>query len=182
MSILIRETNETRVRLSLALGEKEESIATGDGFLDHMLNTLSRYGGLGLGVSASGDMRHHLIEDVATTLGICLRQDIPESCVRYGDATIPMDDALVQATVDLGGRAYFEGPLPSRLYEHFFRSLAQNSGMTLHIRVIRGSDRHHVVEAAMKALGLAIRQAVTPAGGGVFSTKGAVSLQWERRD
>jgi imidazoleglycerol-phosphate dehydratase len=86
-----------------------------------------------------------------------------------------MDEALVQAAIDVGGRPYYVGPLPSRLYEHFLQSLAVNMGATLHIRVLRGKDRHHMVEAAVKSLGLALRQALRQEDD-VFSTKGSVSL------
>ncbi|HET7274363.1 MAG TPA: imidazoleglycerol-phosphate dehydratase [Longimicrobiaceae bacterium] len=178
MSTLIRETNETCVRLSLRLSSDEVDVATGDDFLDHMLVTLSGYGRLGLAVAATGDLRHHLVEDVAISLGQALRRDTPAACVRYGEATIPMDEALVQAAIDLGGRAFYVGDLDVQLYEHFFYSLAHNAGMTLHLRVLRGRDRHHMVEAAMKALGLALRQALEPSGD-LFSTKGAVTLRWE---
>lgn len=99
---------------------------------------------------------------------------------RYGNRTIPMDDALVQACIDTGGRPYYRGPLPSSLYDHWMRSFADNARATLHIRVLRGSDRHHIVEAAFKALALAIADATTvTAGAGVFSTKGDVSLEVE---
>ena len=84
-----------------------------------------------------------------------------------------MDDAVVQCVLDLGGRAYYRGPLPSGLYEHWMRSFADHARATLHLRVIRGRDRHHVVEAAFKALGLALRQAMVETGA-VFSTKGTV--------
>jgi imidazoleglycerol-phosphate dehydratase len=88
-----------------------------------------------------------------------------------------MDEALAQAAVDLGGRPFFVGPLPSNLYQHFLQSLAVNLGATVHIRVLRGEDRHHMVEAAVKAFGLALRQALAE-GGSVFSTKGSVNLEW----
>jgi imidazoleglycerol-phosphate dehydratase len=128
-----------------------------------------------LAVSAAGDLRHHLVEDVAITLGLALREEIPEACRRYGHSVMPMDDALVQAALDVGGRAYYEGRLPSRLYEHFLRSLADNAGITLHLRVLRFRDRHHVVEAAIKATADALRMALAPSDT-VFSTKGAVRL------
>ena len=83
---------------------------------------------------------------------------------------------MVQVALDAGGRAYYEGPLPSALYDHFFRSLAENAGITLHVRVLRGRDRHHIVEAAVKALGLALRDALAP-GRAVFSTKGTVRIE-----
>jgi imidazoleglycerol-phosphate dehydratase len=89
-----------------------------------------------------------------------------------------MDDALVHASIDAGGRPYYRGPIPSKLYDHWMRSFADNARATLHIRVLRGTDRHHVVEAAFKALGLALRDALAESGA-VFSTKGAVSLEAE---
>src|SRR5215216_6912806 len=92
---------------------------------------------------------------------------------RFGHRVIPMDDALVEAALDVGGRAYYRGPIPSSLYDHFMRSFAEHSASTLHLRVLRGEDRHHVVEAAFKALGLCVRDALVD-GGTVFSTKGAV--------
>src|SRR5690606_1065162 len=137
---------------------------------DHMLVTLARYAGLGLTVQANGDMRHHLIEDVAITLGLALADEVPASCARYGWATVPMDDALVRAAIDVGGRAWYEGRLPARLYEHFLQSLAVNLGATLHVETVRGRDKHHVVEAAIKATGLALRQALAEGEGAVFST------------
>jgi imidazoleglycerol-phosphate dehydratase len=180
MSKLTRETRETRVQVGLRLGQPPSppSIQTTDAFLDHMLITLARYAGIGLSVDAAGDLRHHLIEDVAITVGMALRRELPAACARYGSATVPMDEALVEAALDVGGRFFYEGPLPSALYDHFFRSFAEHAGMTLHVRVLRGTDRHHVVEAAVKALGLALRQALQPEGG-VFSTKGTIDVTWE---
>ncbi|MFO7892424.1 MAG: imidazoleglycerol-phosphate dehydratase [Longimicrobiales bacterium] len=174
MGSLKRETKETQVRIGL----EGSDIATDDPFLTHMLVTLARYAGLPLTVAATGDLRHHLIEDVAITLGALLGRETPATCARYGTATVPMDDALVQVVLDAGGRPHFEGELPSDLYEHFFRSLALNAGWTLHVRVIRGRDRHHTVEAAFKALGMAVRQARAESGA-VFSTKGSVAMTWE---
>ncbi|MFO7261449.1 MAG: imidazoleglycerol-phosphate dehydratase [bacterium] len=195
MSTVVRETRETRVRVNLGLdplkpapsrpGARPDvvrgtyaapAIRTGDRFLDHMLHTLARYANLALDVEATGDLRHHLIEDVAITIGLALRDEIPATCQRYGEATIPMDDALVHAALDAGGRPYYRGPLPVRLYDHFFRSLTDNAGITLHLRVLRGRDRHHIVEAAFKAFGLALRQSLAP-GDAVFSTKGAIRLE-----
>lgn len=180
MSTIRRETRETRIRLTVQhdSGQAEVLAATGEAFLDHMLVTLARYGGLHLAVDATGDLRHHLIEDVAITFGMALRDEIPENCARFGDATIAMDDALVHAAIDLGGRSYYRGGLPAPLYEHFFGSLADHGRLTLHLRVLRGHDRHHIVEAAFKAFGLALRQALVPEGA-VFSTKGAVRVSRE---
>jgi len=186
MTTIVRETRETRIELALradagpAAGEaaaaSDAEIATGEPFLDHMLRTLARFAAFQLRVEASGDLRHHLVEDAAIALGLALRDETPDRCVRFGHAVVPMDDALVEATVDAGGRAYYEGPIPSALYDHFLRSFASNAGMTLHVRVLRGRDRHHQVEAAFKAVGLALRKALVR-GDVVFSTKGAVRLE-----
>lgn len=180
MTTVTRETQETRVRIVLASGSGTTTVSTTVPFLDHMLTALGRYAGWDLTVEATGDLPHHLIEDVALTLGEALARVIPATAARYGERTIPMDDALVQVAVDAGGRPFYRGPLPSTLYDHFFRSLADAARLTLHVRVLRGRDRHHVVEAAFKALGLALRQAMADGGGdGVFSTKGGIALKAE---
>ena len=176
MKTIVRETKETRVELGLAPGGGSVKSETGDAFLDHMMATFAFYAGLDLALKASGDLRHHLIEDVAIATGEALSRIVPERARRYGERTLPMDDALVQVAIDLGGRPYYEGPLPSALYDHWFRSFAMQSRSTLHVRVLRGSDRHHVVEAAFKALGLALAAALEDAGP-LFSTKGGV--RWE---
>jgi imidazoleglycerol-phosphate dehydratase len=176
MSQYKRDTRETRIDLLVEPGTVDPTkISTGQGFFDHMLVTFARYAGLKLEVTAAGDLRHHLIEDVAITLGLALREEIPEACARYGHAMLPMDDALVEVALDIGGRAYYAGRLPSDLYEHFFRSFADNAEITLHIRALRGRDRHHVIEAAFKATATALRVAMTPTDT-VFSTKGSVNL------
>ena len=178
MSRLERETRETRVTVALSRGDGPSRVETGEPFLTHMVETLVRYAGLELELEARGDLRHHLVEDVAITLGLALAEEVPERAARYGWALVPMDDALVQAAVDLGGRPWYAGRLPSALYEHFLRSLAFNLGATVHVKVLRGRDRHHVVEAAVKALGLALRQALAQGPGeAVFSTKGAVRMR-----
>jgi imidazoleglycerol-phosphate dehydratase len=177
-----RNTRETQITLSLGVTEAESAnqstISTGEGFLDHMLQTWARYSGLTLAVQAAGDLRHHLVEDVGITLGLALRDQVPAACRRYGHAVIPMDDALVEAAIDVGGRAFYEGRLPSPLYDHFLRSFAENAAVTLHVRVLRGEDRHHVVEAAIKATAIALRDALITTET-VFSTKGSVEF---RRD
>ena len=99
----------------------------------------------------------------------------PAGCARFGERTMAMDDALVQVVLDIGGRPYYRGPLPAPLYDHFLRSFADNARTTLHVRVLRGRDRHHIVEAAIKALGLSLRDALADTGM-VFSTKGSVRL------
>lgn len=178
MSRLKRTTTETSITVDCSIGDAPSSIRTGDPFFDHMLVTLARYSGLSLQIEAAGDLRHHLLEDVAISLALALRDEIPAHCARYGHAVIPMDDALVEATIDAGGRPYYAGRLPSKLYDHVMRSFAIAAGCTLHVRVIRGSDRHHIIEAAFKALGMALRSAVSE-GSSVFSTKGSVSIDRE---
>jgi imidazoleglycerol-phosphate dehydratase len=180
MSIIVRETKETTIRCELTTGSGRATVATGQAFLDHMLVTFARYSGLDLAIQATGDLPHHLIEDVAICLGAAIAALVPSTAARYGDRTIPMDEALVQCALDLGGRAFYRGPLPSTLYDHFMRSLSDNAKATLHLRVLRGTDRHHVVEAAFKALGLAVRDAFVDSGA-VFSTKGGVALRVEER-
>jgi len=176
MSVTIRETTETSIRVELAPRGGSGSTETGIPFLDHMLNAFARYSGLSLDVKARGDLKHHVIEDVALTIGRAFREIIPVGAARYGNRVVPMDDALVQVTVDIGGRPYYEGPLPSRLYDHWMRSFSNEAHATIHIVVLRGSDRHHVVEAAFKALGFALRDALVDTGD-VVSTKGSVSVR-----
>lgn len=178
MSTIVRETTETRVRVAASRGSGVARTETGEPFLDHMLETLARYAAFDLTVEAEGDLRHHLVEDVALTLGTALADEVPAEAARYGHAVVPMDDALVEAAVDVGGRPWYEGELPSGLYEHFLRSLATKLEATLHVVVRRGRDRHHAVEAAFKATGLALREALRE-GDEVFSTKGSVELRRE---
>lgn len=175
MTVVIRESKETQIRIALTAGTGTARVETGDAFLDHMLVAFARYSGVDLDVQATGDLRHHLIEDVAITLGQAVAAFAPAGCARYGERTVPMDDALVQVVLDIGGRPYYRGPLPSPLYDHFMRSFADNAKTTLHVRVLRGRDKHHIVEAAIKGLGFALRQALAESGA-VFSTKGAVQL------
>jgi imidazoleglycerol-phosphate dehydratase len=178
MSITKRETAETSIRIELRAGGGPSKNETGNRFLDHMLNVFARYSGLTLDVTAHSDLKHHLVEDVALTLGRAFREIIPTGAARYGTRVVPMDDALVQVSVDIGGRPYYEGPLPSRLYDHWMRSFSNETRATIHILVLRGTDRHHVIEAAFKALGLALRDALVDTGDTV-STKGSISLRVE---
>ena len=178
MTAIKRETRETTVRAEIQPASGGGTIDTSVPFLDHMLVTFARYAGVDVSVSARGDLRHHVIEDVAIALGAALRKYLPARITRFGDRTIPMDDALVHCALDLGGRPYYRGPLPSALYDHWMRSFSDNARATLHLRVLRGRDRHHVVEAAFKALGLAVRDAFVDSGA-VFSTKGGVALRIE---
>ena len=173
MTSFVRETHETRIEIDLARGTGGATVETGQRFLDHMLVTLARYSRLDLRLAARGDLKHHLIEDSAIALGAAVAALAGEGIARYGDRTLPMDDALVHVSLDVGGRPYYRGGLPSALYEHWMRSFADHARATLHVRVLRGRDRHHVVEAAFKALGLALRDALledATAG----STKGTV--------
>ncbi len=173
MTLIERETSETRIRLEVGPGEGAAVIDTGFRFLDHMMTTLARYARLRLSLQAAGDLKHHLIEDVGIAFGAAIADQTPATCARYGHRVVPMDDALVEVSIDLGGRPYYRGPIPSSLYDHWFRSFANHARATVHVRVIRGTDRHHVVEAAFKALGLALRDALVDSGT-VFSTKGSV--------
>jgi imidazoleglycerol-phosphate dehydratase len=177
-SVVERATRETQIRLEIQRGTGKGDIETGVPFLDHMMITFARYSGLDMTLRAKGDLRHHTIEDVAIAMGTAIAELLHSSAARYGDRTIPMDEALVHACIDMGGRPYYRGPLPSGLYDHWMRSFADNAKATLHIRVLRGTDRHHIVEAGFKALGLAIRDAMRDTDTDVvFSTKGAVSLE-----
>ncbi|MDH5589138.1 MAG: imidazoleglycerol-phosphate dehydratase [Gemmatimonadota bacterium] len=177
MSKMKRETKETQILIDVRKGSGQARVEVEDGFLAHMVVTLARYSGLDIDLQATGDLRHHLVEDVAIALGKALADEVPAQAARYGWAVVPMDEALVQAAIDVGGRPYYVGKVPSKLYTHFLQSFATNLGATLHVKVLRGEDRHHMVEAAVKAVGLALRQALVE-GDAVFSTKG--SVQWER--
>lgn len=175
-TVVERRTRETDVRVELARGDGLADVHTGVRYLDHMLVVLARYAGLDVVVVASGDLRHHVIEDVALTLGTAVARLLPATAARFGDRTVAMDDAVVQAVLDAGGRPFYRGPVPSALYDHFLRSFCDAARLTLHVIVQRGEDRHHIVEAAFKALGFALRSALAD-GDAVFSTKGAVVLE-----
>jgi len=177
VSTIVRETRETRVEVEVRPGSGQASVATTQPFLDHMLVTLARTAGLDLTLEARGDLKHHVIEDVAIALGTAVVPLATDAIARYGERTVPMDDALVHVALDLGGRPYYRGRLPSSLYEHWMRSFADHARATVHVRVLRGRDRHHIVEAAFKALGFALSQALAPAERGA-STKGAV--RWRK--
>jgi imidazoleglycerol-phosphate dehydratase len=177
MTVVVRTSKETQIRIALDETSTETAaIETTEPFLDHMLVALSKYSGVAFNIEARGDLRHHLIEDVAIALGQAFAVHTPATCARYGERTVPMDDALVQVVLDMGGRPYYRGPLPSGIYDHFLRSFADNAKATLHVRVLRGTDKHHIIEAAFKALGLALREALVETGT-VFSTKGSVTLE-----
>lgn len=170
-----RTTKETNVVVNIPStgSATDSSISTTVFFLDHMLGSLSKYSGLNFSVDATGDNDHHIIEDVAITLGVALRKATPDTCARFGHAQLSMDDALVAVTVDLVERNFYEGPLPDAMYEHVMRSLAENLKCNIHIQVLRGYDEHHIIEAAFKGLGICLRQAMKDTGD-IYSTKGAV--------
>ena len=187
-----RKTGETEVRLALDLDGGEASAATGIGFFDHMLDLLARHGRLGLRVEASGDLEtggHHTVEDVGIVLGQALDEALGDrvGIRRYGSALIPMDEALAECAIDVSGRPYvaFEATIPTteiagfetELAEEFFRAVATNAKLTLHIWVRSGSNAHHMVEAAFKAFARALRVAVSvdPEESGVPSTKGTLN-------
>lgn len=176
MSKLKRETRETQIVCEVRKGTGAATVNADDRFLVHMVETLARYASLDVTLDATGDLRHHLVEDVAITLGLALKDEIPAKAARYGWAVVPMDEALAEAAVDLGGRPFYVGRTPAKLYTHFLHSFATNLGATLHVRIVRGEDKHHMVEAAIKAVGLALRQALAE-GDQVFSTKGSVALE-----
>src|SRR5438552_2024969 len=171
-----RKTGETHVRLSLALeGTGAGTRNTGIGFLDHMLDLLARHGRLDLEVSVSGDLEtgaHHTAEDTAIVFGQALDAALGDRAgiVRYGWATVPMDEARASAAIDISGRPFtlFEAELPPgstggfehELTEEFFRALANAAKLTLHLRVESGSNAHHMIEAAFKSFARALRQAV----------------------
>lgn len=170
-----RETAETFVEVRLNLdGSGQSSIDTGCEFLDHLLASLAQHGLLDLQVVArsKGRDEHHVAEDIAIAIGRALDRALAgrRGIVRFGDATVPMDDALASVALDLGGRSYAVvetklrrgriGSLPSTLIRHFLESLAVNAKITLHVSVLRGYDDHHKAEAIFKALGLALKRAV----------------------
>lgn len=189
---LERKTKETTVALTLCLdGRGEYDISTGVPFLDHMLSHVAKHGLVDLTVKATGDTEvdyHHIVEDVGLVLGEGLSEALGDKAaiVRYGSAIVPMDEALVMAALDLSGRPHLEygleiprektGKFDTELGEVFFGALTANLKGTLHLVQLAGANSHHILEAAFKALGLVIRQAVStdPRRHGVPSTKGTL--------
>jgi imidazoleglycerol-phosphate dehydratase len=187
-----RSTKETRIRLALELdGAGRAEVSTGVGFFDHMLDLLARHGRFNLSVSAEGDLEtgaHHTTEDVGIVLGQALDRALGDrrGITRYGDAMVPMDEALGACAIDVSGRPYcsFEADLPAtsiagfetELTEEFFRAIANNAKLTVHIRALDGTNAHHKIEACFKAFARALRQAVAidPSEQGVPSTKGVL--------
>lgn len=176
MTAIARKTKETQIEIEIGA---TTSVETPLPMLTHLLETFARYAGLGLVVRARSldQLDHHLIEDTALALGRALRAYVGDRPVhRYGQRLLPMDEVLVAVALDVGGRPYYAGPLPDPMYDHFLRSLAFEAGWTLHVELRRPGELHHTVEAAFKATGMALREALVPATQ-VASTKGKVRLR-----
>jgi len=190
---ITRSTSETRITVRLTLeGSGQAEIATGIGFLDHMLTAFARHSLIDLTIQADGDLHidfHHTTEDVGIVLGQALAQAVGDKrgIRRYGHAVVPMDEALVDAALDLSGRPFlawsvaFErdkiGQMDTELFEEFFRALAMNALMTLHVTRRAGRNAHHVAEACFKAVARAVRAATESdprAADAIPSTKGAL--------
>jgi imidazoleglycerol-phosphate dehydratase len=187
-----RKTKETQISLKLSLDGGEASASTGVGFLDHMLDLVARHGRLGIQLEAKGDLEtgsHHTTEDVGIVLGQAIDQALGDrsGIRRYGSALVPMDEALAECAIDISGRPFtdFAADLPdvtiagyeAELTEEFFRAVATNAKLTLHLWVRSGSNAHHMIEAAFKAFARALREAVSidPDEPGVPSTKGTLT-------
>ena len=188
-SQISRETKETRIDLRLCLDGGVVEVHTGIGFFDHMLTALAFYGGLGLELTAQGDLEvdgHHTVEDCGIALGQALSQCLGDKAgiARFGQAFVPMDEALGFCALDISGRPYlvFDAPMPQPMcgqYDtcltvEFMRALSVNAGLTLHLKCEYGDNAHHITEALFKALARALKQAVAQTGGGVLSAKGVL--------
>jgi len=191
-AVVERKTRETEIRLSLGLdGSGASRIATGIGFLDHMLAAFATHGRFDLEVACSGDLHvdaHHTVEDVGIVLGDALQQALgrKEGIVRFGHAYVPLDEALSRCVVDLSGRPYLQydvafkaervGTMPTELFEDFFWALADHGRLNIHLDLIRGRNAHHVAETLFKASSRALAAAVArdPRVVGIPSTKGSL--------
>jgi imidazoleglycerol-phosphate dehydratase len=190
---LARRTNETDISLTLALdGTGESRIETGVGFFDHMLTALARHGLFDLTITARGDLHidaHHTVEDVGIVLGQAFATALGDKrgITRFGQALVPMDEALAEAAVDISGRAHLAwnvpfaremlGDMDTQLFEEFFRAFVGNARLTLHITSRAGSNAHHVAESCFKAAARALRMAAAldpRVQGAIPSTKGAL--------
>jgi len=187
-----RKTKETQIVVRLNLdGDATGSVRTGIGFFDHMLESFARHSGFDLSVEASGDLHvdaHHTVEDVGICLGKAFKEALGDKAgiTRFGDAAVPMDEALVMVAADLSGRGVLVadlhvkqeniGGFPSHLLIEFLKALAYNAGITLHARQFAGDNPHHIVESVFKSLARALKQATARAEGadGVPSTKGVL--------
>ncbi len=188
-----RQTRETEIALGLRIdGSGQSQIRTGVPFLDHMLQSFARHGFFDLTVEASGDLHvddHHTVEDVGIVLGRAFRQALGDrsGIRRFGQATVPLDEALCSAIVDISGRVYLSYQLEIRqervgnfqtvLVHDFMKALADETGMNLHINLHSGRNPHHIIEAAFKALARAMDQAtaIEPRVSGALSTKGTLA-------
>lgn len=188
-SSISRATKETSISLKLSLEGGPVSISTGIGFFDHMLTALAFYGGLGLELTAKGDLEvdgHHTVEDVGIVLGQALREALGDrrGIRRYASACIPMDEALCFTALDFSNRPFlvFDADMPQPMigtYDacltvEFMRALAMNGGITLHQKCFYGANAHHITEGLYKSLGLAVKEAAKIEGTGVVSTKGVL--------
>lgn len=187
-----RKTKETEVRLQLSLdGAGRARISTGLPFLDHMLELFAKHGLFNLEIICQGDLEiddHHSVEDIAITLGQALTEALgdKQGIKRYGEAIVPMDEALCRSVIDLSNRFYLVYEVQTRrqkignfsveLAEHFWRSFAETAKFNLHIDCLRGRNTHHILEGTFKATARALRQAVErdPRITGVLSTKGVL--------
>lgn len=187
-----RKTAETQVAVNVNLdGEGKCDIATGIGFLDHMLTLLAKHGFMDLTVKAKGDLEvdsHHSVEDIGIVLGEALKEALGDKrgIHRYGNCFIPMDETLAQVCLDFSGRPFlvFDAVIPkvtlgnydTEMTKEFFRALAMHCGLTLHIRVLYGSNVHHIIEAIFKAFARAMAEAVASDARvkGVMSSKGVL--------
>jgi imidazoleglycerol-phosphate dehydratase len=184
-----RKTNETDIQLELNLdGTGNADISTGIGFFDHMLTSFARHADFDLRIRAEGDLyvdEHHLIEDVGIVLGEALSDSLGNKMgiARFGEARIPMDEALADVALDLGGRSYFVlkadfaspqvGQFSTQLVRHFFEALASNAKITLHASIY-GDNDHHKIESLFKAFAYAMKRAVKIEGKNIKSTKGTL--------
>lgn len=187
-----RTTKESSVRVTVELdGTGVLDVSTGVPFYDHMLSQLGKHGGFDLTIATTGDLEvdaHHTVEDTALALGKAFREALGDKAGvrRYGDALVPLDEALVQAAVDLSGRPYLVhdepalveliGTYDTSLTKHIFESFVAESRVTMHVRVLSGRNAHHLVEAQFKAVARALRTAVSldPRALGIPSTKGVL--------
>lgn len=191
-----RSTSESSVELELNLdGSGQSHISTGVPFYDHMLTALSKHSLIDLKVKATGDVDidvHHTVEDVAIVFGQALKQALGDktAIARYGDASVPLDESLARAVVDVSGRPFlvhtgepagFEfhligGHFTGSMVRHVFEAIAYNAGLTVHVNLLAGRDPHHIAEAQFKAFARALRKAIEfdPRVTGVPSTKGAL--------
>jgi len=189
---ILRKTAETDISIAINLdGKGSGKISTTVAFIDHMLNLFARHGLFDLVIKGKGDTHiddHHLIEDMGICLGNAVKKALSDKkgIVRYGSATVPMDESLCSVAIDISGRPYLVynvefkskkiGAFDFSLIREFFKSFSDHSGMTLHINLIYGKNNHHMAEAIFKAFALALRKAVTIHGRieGILSTKGSL--------